>query len=329
MITLNGFLWLSSHLLFGLYIFAKRWLKFILALIFILNIYIYTTKPDTYDLAWYLPYFENPFPMEPLFYSASLYLKNTFMLNARSILLFWQIITITLIYFAVITIFKKNRLLFIPIILSSLFCILTTQNGLRQGVALSILLFGYSLFMFPTSKKYLLFFIFVVIATLVHTATPLFATSLILFLLANKYCLSLKSIFCVGGGFGLSLYFFAAEYGGTYGDTSIDWGNERSSSFVKMVAILISFLLTTNFKNKNPLIDFFSRLRFFNLIVLLGLTFSGEIFARYAYFYYLIELLYSVSLLSKGASINRLHFCMIFCFYGIAPNAINVITKYN
>ncbi|MCX7738424.1 MAG: hypothetical protein N2Z80_03285, partial [Hydrogenothermaceae bacterium] len=133
----------------------------------------------------------------------------------------------------------------------------------------------------------------------------------------------------------LILLLRSLETYGIYIDSSIDWGEERTSNYFKAFVITTYLVLTTFLISKNFLMSntflyeiYLFRLNYAIFILPFSLL-TGEGFARLLFFFYAIDILYVMSLfLLKRKSIReRIALSFSFLFYGISSNAINILKQ--
>lgn len=323
-------LWVLSHVLTAIAVMLRRYsaIYSIVAIAFIVAILI--LKQNTYDLEWYLPYMEDPYPLEPIFYGGTLFLSKVLTLKPELILVFWQ----TIIFLSLMPVSsliserKRSPFLALLIIIGSVFFVLASQNGLRQGVAVSLLLYFYVLYAVKKNSVRL-FIISSSPLILIHYSSAMFIVILMMYFYfkEKKKGLWVLGIF-LSIMYGFVLQYFIGIYSEFYATIDIDWGDERTPSVVKFIVIATVFSLSSAFFcfAKDPVSRDFLRLRLYTFSSTIPLAFTGEFFARYMYFYYAVELIAMLVVIGRERNlIARTGVSLIVLAYGFAPNAINVI----
>lgn len=326
-----GYLWIIGHALLLPSVIGPRSRFVFSASSFFVLAFVYYNKGYSYDLHWYLEYFEDPWRLEIGFYTITTFLSKSLLLSPGLILLFWQISIFICLYISSRLI--CNRFIAIPFILASLFYILASQNAIRQGVSLSIYLVAVLYFM--KHKSWTAYILISIVSLSMHRSAPIFISASTVFMLLyarmeEHYAARLRFLL-IGAGvvFGLLLTFLLYRYSPVYSDANYDWGSERTSSGLKLIAILISFFISSaliRVQNLGYICRFLLEMRIGWLAILVPLSMAGEAFARVAYFYYLIEAILLIGLSSDRSYRNKLACCFLIASYGLAPNAINILT---
>lgn len=329
-----AFYWSFIHFIFFIYfLFIKKnkyYNPFFLFLLFI----IYVFKDPTYDLVWYLDYFSNPYLMKDfLFYTITDFF--VFFGNPLITLWFYFFINLFLIIFSV----KINEkfdvnysiVVLSVLVLGSIFFVLGTQNAIRQSLALSFFLLYISLSYrsFFSFKNIFLIFLFASIAIGIHWSSYFYFFLYFLFVLF--FPLKNKFIFLVYIGLGILIYYLISHYmaGGTYVDESIDWGDKRTSSSVKLFFVSILFFITDYLfrkKNHTSYAFYLLEFRFFLFFVMLPLSMLPEAYARILYFYNAVELLLMLLYSNSSYNLHKYAVGLWFLSAGFAPNAINILS---
>jgi hypothetical protein len=335
MLTLPVFLWLAAHL--TMVILVIRPISRLLTIPILLAIFaVYFLKPYTYDLTWYLEYFANPASQYEVGFWVPTLIYQRLNLPAETILLVWQLTIFLVVYFAMSVAGMPRADLKIVVILSALFFMLTSQNGLRQGVSCAFVLLAFSL---SLKGKCNTGAIAAILAMLTHDSGLFFVSMMVLWWLWSgrifaAHMLKMKSIVDMPG-YGLLIgcmvllllkfYFSDSDYL----DQSTNWGDERSPSWLKILAISVVYFVSQSLfmkTNTTGNIQTFKSVRTFYFFFLIPLSMLPEAFARLAYFYYALEMMLVAALLTQGTKfIHRLAACFILVAYGFAPNALNVI----
>lgn len=330
-------MWVTFH--FGMILLLPRGAFKKVVFVFFISVLslIYILKPYTYDLIWYLKYFDVPFPNEILFYFPSLFLGSKLSWQPESILLFWQFLIFSVLYFSISVYVKNDKIMISMIILSSLFFVLGSQNGLRQGASLSfIMLTVANLY----SKKWVYACVAAITAVFLHNSGVGFLIISVLFLLQYHFY-SFRNISnrpspmffssLTGLLVGVSVMLLSkAYYADTiYVDSDMFAEADRSSSALKMVAIAISFATSEYLLGGLKLSkeSIFNRgFRAYLFFLLLPMSLLPEAFARTTYVYYVVELVLICCLVHEGFSRARLAGISLLFFYGVAPNAIHIVS---
>ena len=244
-----------------------------------------------------------------------------------------------------------DMLLVSILVLGSIFFLLGSQNTLRQFLAMSIVINGIVLAM---SRRYFMAILVCGLSALFHKWAPFLGALAIFIALAvnlelsparNKGVVSFRPgksdllIFSLGC---IAMIIFKAI--GVFGLFTLDLpivdlfkhyliaqeqheSLERVSGFTKaallaLLAIISEAVLgTTDDANFNKA----RSLRRKVLMFILPLAVYPEIFSRLLIVYWMSELMFIVSALSSRETRIRISGAFVFCVYGIAPNAINVI----
>ena len=293
-------------------------------------LYVYFFKGYSYDVYfWYMSYMQNPWKLEYIFWKGTVLLKELFDRPDFS-LFFWQLLIFIFSCSACgILTGGRKKYVIVVFVFMSLFYLLTSQNALRQGVSISILFFGFVIYYIRQDIFVLI--LSVLTSYFLHKSGIIFALILIVF-----YCIhvSFKSnIKLAFFGFitGVLIYLMANIYlpeDSVYLN-DIDWGDERTGSFFKFISILFLFVVSNifiGFGRLDERFEFIYRLRVFVLFVLFPLSIAHEFFARIAYFYYMIDMVFSiVGYVYLDKKRQKLGALLPIIAAGVAPNSINLL----
>jgi hypothetical protein len=239
-----------------------------------------------------------------------------------------------------------------PLILGSVFFILGSQNTLRQFLSLSIVVLAMSM---CSSRRYVICFLLIVLSALFHKWGPilglfgvmlivlgkiteiipfiqkrkifsLYANEILSFFLGISVVILIKGI-AVLGLFNSDLPFLPDLKPFLILQDQFQ-AAERLSASVKLSAIIIIFLISEVVLGRCPRhpegvnIRSLRRRMFFFVC---PLVVYPEIFSRVVVFYWAIETVFLVWAFSSDRFRTRLSAGIVFCSYGFAPNAINVL----
>lgn len=332
--------WVFVHLLLLAAALRSRGSLPVCCAVFGLLLIVLIFKPATSDSPIYLEYFSTLDPsifhgsVELLFERVTAGLSHVFMGSSLFVHWAWMSILLSALAASVRLISAQSLVRTVPLLMAGLFFLLASQNAIRQGVSLAFLFLALCLVV--TGRSYLWALAAGVISSLLHDSMILFLLLSVIFILTESHVVARRVplpdgwLVCVVGALsGLALYVYVALYGGVYGDTEVDWGVYRSSSMTKFVAILFLFVLTSYLmrgRERSAGEEFIASFRKYLLCVLFPLAFSGEIFPRVAMFYLLVESMLMVILLLATARPGRLAGGAIALAYGVAPNALNMLS---
>jgi len=102
---------------------------------------------------------------------------------------------------------------------------------------------------------------------------------------------------------------------------------ERLTVLKKAVFLGLLFLVSEVIVGKTNDLEFnkFRTLRRMSFLSIIPLALYSEIFSRVLVIFWLVELLFIIWALSSNQLRSRLAGAAVFCAYGIAPNAINIV----
>ncbi|WP_322998792.1 EpsG family protein [Castellaniella sp.] len=335
--------WIFLHMLLAscAWIQRRRLTASVLFVAGVACVLIVYRKSPTFDLNFYLDYFDSldpkivGHPVEPFFEWVSVGLSRLG-LSAVQILHFWQVLILMLMVVSVRMIDSNFEYKFIIIFMAaSLYYVLASQNGIRQGVSLCFLLLA---FLAGLRGRWAWALLLCALCLATHRFSGLFLAISILFAVVDnrlsesivRIRFSRKIFFYSALGFGVVLYFYVSKYGSVYGDTSIDWGSYRTDPMVKFIALSFLFVISERLMRPESLpakARVLAGFRFYLYLILFPLSFSGEIFSRVAVFYFLIEGILMAALLLNDNIRNRLAGGLIMLVYGVAPNALNILSS--
>ncbi len=330
-------IWSLLHFFVLFYFFGER--RGVVLFMAILSLLVlFHIKPDSFDLNFYLEYFRAldqsifGFPVEPGFRWINYFLVKVLRLGPDVVLLFWQVVILLLCIVAGKLVIPSVRWYVVVVfILLSLYYVLSAHNGLRLGVAQCLVFLGFVLF---SSGYRFLGVVCCILALFFHRYIELFVmmiAALVVISRISEKQIGFPSFLPAAAALliGVALAAYAMEYGGVYGDPSINWGDYRSSTFVKLGAIGLMYFSTEWLIEKGALNEraaLVSRLRGFIFFIMIPLAFAGEIFTKVAMFYFLAEAILMIALLSSQQNKNRAAGGLIMLSYGVAPNAWNIIS---
>ena len=244
-----------------------------------------------------------------------------------------------------------DMLLVSILILGSIFFLLGSQNTLRQFLAMSIAINGIILAM---SRRYILAILACGVSALFHQWVPFLGALAIFIALATNLEFSLAKnkgivsfgpskidllIFSLGcmamitikavGVFGL----FTADLPliGEFKHYLIDQEQheslERVSGLTKATMLVLLVIVSEALLGRTDDSNFNKArsLRRKVLMFILPLAAYPEIFSRVLIVYWASELIFIVGALTVSRGRTRLAGALVFCAYGVAPNAINVV----
>ncbi|MDB3944474.1 hypothetical protein N9444_00985 [Gammaproteobacteria bacterium] len=237
------------------------------------------------------------------------------------------------------------------VILGSIFFVLGSQNTLRQFLGFSLILNAMAL---ASLRKYVLTLAILIASGLFHRWAPILGSILVGIVLASEMTLAKGSLrevraFCpshsemlmfafgcflaigikliaVLGLFNLAIPFVEelALYLIKEGD---HFALERLTVSTKAVILGLLFLTSEAIVGKTNDLEFnkFRTLRRMSFLFIIPLALYSEIFSRVLVIFWLVELLFIIWALSSNQLRSRLAGAAVFCAYGIAPNAINIV----
>jgi len=237
------------------------------------------------------------------------------------------------------------------VILGSIFFVLGSQNTLRQFLGLALVLNAMAL---ASLRKYVLALAILIASGLFHRWAPILGSILVGIVLALEMAQAKGSlgevrafrpshfemlVFAFGcflvigikliavfGIFNLDISFVEElkPYLIKEGD---HFALERLTVLKKAVLLGLLFLASEAIVGKTNDLEFnkFRTLRRMSFLFIIPLALYSEVFSRALVMFWLVELLFVISALSSNQLRSRLAGAAVFCAYGIAPNAINVI----
>lgn len=291
-------------------------------------IYIQITKLDTYDILSYTGAVSYAHVFEPG-YAVIIQTLSIFIADPREVITYYQFfLGAAIIYLAAF--FKENTLIILGIILGSVMTFLAINNNLRQGTSSIFLLYSIIII---SREKYLLSFVLIIAAQLFHSSAILFAAVIVFFyIIARLFFLRIPMFFrffvalLIVAFMALFIY-LAPQFTGyeNYLDKSFPG---RTSLLVKSILLILIFLASEalmRYKSISFEIDFVRVLRAAFVLFAFVLSFLGgfeEIGARILYFYYAVELLLMLQLVS----VSRYQpVVIIFVGYGFAFNVYKIL----
>lgn len=354
-------LWFFVHIFISLSLILGRKIYIYMSPIFtVILILVYILKPETYDLPYYLNYFKSPHPYhEPLFYYLSFILSNV--MNGKLTLTIISIFVLILILFSLKFLRKGLYWLFtvssVPLILSSIYFLLGSQNAIRQFISAVFLVFLFSILVSMKNKSeykhgILVNFLRSILALFLglisvgfHLSGLLFLPIILVLSYFSRY--KIRMIFrinsllvmIVGAMFSLTLYSFMSD--SIYFSKEVDWGEERFGNFPK----LILFNLYTSFgylyirksfhkifynMNSDAVLTYVNNFRFYYMLFITPFAFiSGEMYPRLLFFFYAIDILWILLIYTKSQLrlSHRIIISISIMMYGFLPNGINILTK--
>jgi hypothetical protein len=248
--------------------------------------------------------------------------------------------------------YEVNFILALPLILGSMYFFLGSQNILRQFLALSMTLMGISMI---TERRYIACVVFLLLSTTFHWWGWVFGLiAVFLGVIASSSIPSIKANriapLAITRPEGVSLLIgivmvVTIKAIAVFGIFNIDsipligdlksfiieevkfLSLERVKSHIKGIAIVVIFLISEFVLGKSPVsgkidIRLFRRC---TLLLILPFVLYSEIFSRMLVFYWMVEMVFVVWALSSTELRKRISGAVVFSFYGIAPNTINVL----
>ena len=237
------------------------------------------------------------------------------------------------------------------VILGSIFFVLGSQNTLRQFLGFSLVLNAMAL---ASLRKYVLALAILIASGLFHRWAPILGSILVGIVLVSEMALAKGSLsevrafrpshfemlmfafgcflaigiklIAVFGLFNLDISFVEElkPYLIKEGD---HFALERLTVLKKAVLLGLLFLASEAIVGKTNDLEFnkFRTLRRMSFLFIIPLILYSEIFSRTLVIFWLVELLFIIWALRSNQLRSRLAGAAVFCAYGIAPNAINVI----
>jgi len=363
MISEHAFIWILSHLLFVIYILKLGpYIRLLInSIVIVLLLYIYFTKPLTYDLVVYNSALESGIIYEQ---DVGFILLQYIVLHLpveNKVSVISGILGILIIVTAILISKQKNIvsiLQVIAVILGSIYFLLATQNVLRQGFS-SLFLIISIILLFKNRLASLLFF---VISYSFHASAYIF------------YILIIFAYFVQSRIFDLKLYFMTMKFIKYFRDKKLRFSYGFVFSILLLIFVVVSFLgyhfirytkyshyldfvLTENrllpaqkiifiaisfifteillsksnkYSKQN---ETFAQLRLLRLnlfvFLLALLPYSGlaEAWSRILFFYFCIEAFLLITLKLQNVY-DRLFFTFTITSYGIYLNALSILSYY-
>lgn len=328
------YLWIIPHFLSLILIFKSRVLKIYELLILISLLFVYFLKDDSYDIINYLIFFSSPnWNFELLFSAFTILFVNFFSIKSEFIYAIWCIFIFILLFLS-ISKYQKNRIVLSIFIIGSLAFFLSTQNVIRQGISGSLIIFS---LVFYFEKKFFISLISMITAIFFHKSSLVIISIVIIVILlmkvnkiSSKSYLEEIKIFSASCLFSSLFYliFFIVFPDSIYLDNSINWGEERTSSQLKILFLSIIYFISSGFFIKyfdNIIFITNSRIRSFLFYFLFFISPFDELFSRFLLYYLFFDLLYIILLFKSCNFIHRLTSLIIFIAYGLSPNVYNII----
>ena len=325
--------WLIGHIIFILAKLVKNNLISNITNIIIVIIFLFLiTLPPTFDLNNYLLFIKNPEEggFEYGFYILILIVNTITFNNDFNALIALKLVVIFLTLFSIKNYLDiKINLEIIAIVFLSLYIFLATNNIIRQGLMLPLIIISGN---FLIHKKYFKGLLYFLIALLIHKSAPLF---LLIYLFPSylyksnmfrkfKYLNSISAIiFAIL--FALIIpHFLDSNLLELYVENNIEIG--RTDHTLKFFLTLFFFLITNYFlkinlsnKYKNLI-----NLRTFNYIFLFSLYFYPEFFSRVAVYCYFIDL-FIICLFKYNSNFYRVACMIMILTYSISPQVYNIL----
>jgi hypothetical protein len=235
---------------------------------------------------------------------------------------------------------RRFFLFSVPITLGSIFFFVGSQNAIRQFLMLSLCMLAIS---YLSKRRYMIALLFSVISISMHHWGWVFVSVGFLLLLMQKVVpvkngeippLNLLPTDWLGLVFGILMVITIKVLGDigvyhfAYAISLPDWQEEfRITSSMKILALFFVMIISELIAGTtpiNPVVDIrqLRRTAFFLIVPLAALP---EIFSRTYYLFFAIETLYIVWALTRDSSRIRFSGALVFSFYAIAPNGLNVL----
>ena len=237
------------------------------------------------------------------------------------------------------------------VILGSIFFVLGSQNTLRQFLGFSLVLNAMAL---ASLRKYVLMLAILIASGLFHRWAPILGSILVGIVLVSEMALAKGSLrevrafrpshfemlmFAFGCFLAIGIKLIAVfgifnldiPFVGELKPYLIKEGDhfalERLTVLKKAVLFGLLFLVSEVIVGKTNDLEFnkFRTLRRMSFLFIIPLILYSEVFSRVLVIFWLLELLFIIWALSSNQLRSRLAGAAVFCAYGIAPNAINVI----
>lgn len=355
-----GLLWIFSHI-FYVFLPERKYSKLVAIAILSLIVLIIALKPATYDLPGYLQAFSRPGTFlaskEIVFELFNVALK-WIGLSPYQVYLLYMTMTTMLILLAVRRFLEKQdaeTVIILSVVLGSVYFILATQNGIRNGFALSALLYGLSLW---KDRRWLFAFIFFLVGCTFHYS----AIVSLFFVIGMHVLINLRQFFMRKTilldssiypkldemlrrtiaivlilivaviGLVLAKTILATTNYSNYLEKSV--GDGRTSGLIKFIAVGTVLVFSSFFHREDTeskhfrIIDYMFQFRYLMFCFLAPFAFFSELeelYARLLFNYYLVELVFITVVFHGSNKWNRQIAVLILLSYGIAPNAINII----
>jgi len=361
MISEYAFIWILSHLIFVIYILKLGpYIRLLInSIAIVLLLYIYFTKPLTYDLIVYNETLE----------SGAIYGQDVGFILLQYIVLHIPLenkvniisgILGILIIFAAILMSKQRNIVgnlqVIAVILGSIYFLLSTQNVLRQGYS-SLFLIISIILLFKNKLASLLFFL---ISYSFHASASIFYISTIFTYFVESRIFNLKLYFMtmkftkyfrnkeLRFGYGLMFtilllilvvvsffgyHFIKYTKYSHYLDFTLIEG--RLLPAQKIIFIAISFIFTEILLRKSSKYskqsEVFAQLRLLRLnlfvLLLVLLPYSGlaEAWSRILFFYFCVEAFLLITLKLQNIY-DRLFFTFTITSYSVYLNALSILS---
>jgi len=326
------FLYITQHLLcFLLLIKSMRSVYALIGLVLFMAIAV--LKEDTHDLIAYTQIIDAGvyIDYEFLFSGLIVVLKN-FTISTDNILNLIQIILFVLIMFVAVF-FRQKIIICALLAVLSVFLFMATNNVLRQGFSVVLLLYS---MIFLLKKHYIISLAFVMMALLFHKSAIFFIIITYFIYVAHRlfgvlrlnYISHVIVIFLgILLSFGLSLLLVYTSYSNYYDITFFD-GSYRVDLHLKIIPIAVLMMLIDYIMLRRAgeqEICYLKALRLLIVSLLVGLSVIGnfdEIGSRILFFYFGVELLYMMYLIN----FNRYRPVVAILFsYTFAFNVWNVL----
>lgn len=328
-------IWIIIHMLsFSLFTKGLEYKSLILFLI--LGILLYVNIgfiTDTYHYLYHLSGSGIYRSTDPAFNFLQLSLKKVFS-SPELILTIIQLCVLLPLMLLVKYVNNKYLLSLIVIMLSPGF-FLGFENGLRQGIASSLLLLSFSAYMYK--QKYFLSLFAIGLASLMHFSSLFFTffyVGMIIFLkVFNKFSpLLLLILFTLGTISVYSLFISFVSYLGIY-DGYITYNNEgldQRVGRIKFVAVFLQAFVTEAYLRFNSYqgLKLYRDLRFlfaYFMLLLAGLGMGIELISRLLLNYLFFELLLLLIFLKNEDRVSKLFIIFNLFFYGLALNVLTIL----
>lgn len=325
----------------AIFLYFKKTQKLVALVVSTLTIPVYLTGKFTGDIANSYIYGIDGSATYDLGFMLLIKFGNMLGFNGHYLIYIIQGLVFFLTLKVFIKLFRtKDFLIFIVVMLLSVYPFLAVNNVIRQGLSSCFILFGY---IYLCDKRWVAFIINSMFATFLHWSAPIFISVFLgyhyfspvikgFILKPRNYLLLRQSTNIRVVSFVVLVVISVAILVAIFPQITsvISRNSDRYAGILKILSVTVVFYISNSLIHKKiapKLIDIYSlRIIFFSLFSAFSLLAYPELAARILFFYFFIEMLFIASCLRLG-SYSRFSAIVILLSYSFAFNVLQLITN--